>query len=86
MAEIAKGEWEQRGGEGKVLSFRDQLVLGGCQRKERKSRSRYKLNRMAACPGTKQRFFQKEDMTNHGGMQRELWPDHMQVISKFWAL
>lgn len=53
MAEIAQGEWEQRGGQGKVLSFRDQLVLGGCQRKERKSRSSYKLSRMAACPGTK---------------------------------
>lgn len=39
MAEIAKGEWEQRGREGKVLSFRDWLALGGCQRKERKSRS-----------------------------------------------
>jgi len=39
MAEIAKGEWEQRGREGKVLSFRDLLALGGCQRKERKSRS-----------------------------------------------
>lgn len=26
MAEIARGEWEQREGEGKVLSFRDQLA------------------------------------------------------------
>lgn len=39
MAEIARGEWELRGGEGKVLSFRDQLALGGCWRKERKRRS-----------------------------------------------
>lgn len=39
MAELAKGEWEERGREGKVLSLGDRLALGGCQRKERKSRS-----------------------------------------------